>query len=350
MFREVWVEFDSLSMLRALLLLLLAIFFNWLITEGLPIERLPHVFASTFVPTGVASVAACVALCCAAHRLGFLEDLEHAIILSTGLVSGLLTCSLTIMHWDGISQRWYEGRSQFYERFARAALVASAAALVSNSFVIEEGAALSFLSVTVLGVIAWSVGSVKALVLWVGVGVSLVASRSYRGCREEQGECWTAGQGVGSGQASRGALVLALGCIAGVVAAARRHVGWRGHGCLVAGLLCCAHWAVGWGSLGSPGRSRLVARGAWLVVAVTLALAWRRDGGPAQALAASTLTLFVANALVLGATFAPAACLAVLAGYLTLSLVAMLKGDGAGKFCKWSCMIFLFLEQRLSLV
>lgn len=330
------MEFDSLSMLRALLLLLLVIFFNWLISEGIPLERLSNIFASSFVPTGVVSMAVCVAICCTAYYFKILEDLEHAIYLSTGLVSGGMTCVLVIMHWDGITQRWHDGRSQFYERFARAALVASAAILVSNSFVIEEGASLSFLALTVLGLMAWNVGTIKALAFWVGCGIVLALSRNYRGCREEQGDCWVAGGGTPTGQASRAALVLALGSVAAVVAVARRYVGWRGHGVVVAGLLACAHWAVGWGSLGSPSRSRLLARLSWLVIGTMFALIWRRDTRETTVpLTVFSLLLFVGNTLVLGASLAPSAVLAMLSGFLALNVVAMLKNEGS-KFCEYA--------------
>lgn len=334
-FREVWVEFDSLSMLRALLLLLLAIFFNWLITEGLPMERLPHVFASTFVPTGLISMAVCIGVCYTAYYFKLLEDLEHAIILSTGLISASITCVLIIMHWDGISQRWYEGRSQFYERFARAALVASAAVLVSNSYIIEEGAGLAFLSMTVLALMAWNVGTFSALLLWIGCGMILAGSRSYRGCREEQGDCWTAGAGVPTGQSSRLALVLAMGSVAAVVAICRRHVGWRGYALVVAGLLAGSHWAMGWGSLGSPSRSKLLARAAWLVLATLFALLWKREGrGATLPLMACGLLLFVANTLVLGVSYAPSAVLTLLVAFLAMNLVSVLKNEGSTKFCK----------------
>ncbi|XP_063830696.1 uncharacterized protein LOC135079979 isoform X2 [Ostrinia nubilalis] len=353
-FREVWVEFDSLSMLRALLLLLLAIFFNWLITEGLPIDRVPLVFASTFVPTGFLAMAVCVGVCYSAYFFELLDDLEHAIILSTGLISGAISCTLVIMHWDGITQRWYEGRSLFYERFARAALVASAAVLVSNSYIIEEGAGLSFLSLSVLALIAWNVGTIKVIALWACCGVVLAVSRSYRGCREEQGDCWTAGEGVPSGQASRGALVLALGSVAAVVAVARRHVGWRGYGVVLSGLFACAHWAVGWGSLGSPSRSRLLARGSWLVITTMFALLWRRDGqGAALPLTVCGLLFYVANALVLGASYAPSAALALLTGFLVLTIVSTEKNSTSTKFslstrcsssvaCAWALLASYF--------
>ncbi|XP_037961946.2 GPI ethanolamine phosphate transferase 3 [Plutella xylostella] len=349
-FREVWVEFDSLSMLRALLLLTLAIFFNWLITEGIPMERLPNIFASTFVSTGLISMAVCVVFCYTAYFFELLEDVEHAIFLSTGLMSGLLTCSLVIMHWDGITQRWYEGRSQLHERFSRSALVGSAAVLVSNSFIIEEGAVLSFLSLTILALIAWNVKTIKALALWVSFGAVLAATRVYRGCREEQGDCWTAGGNQPTGQASRAALVLALGSMAAVVAVARRHIGWRGYGVVLAGLFACAHWAVGWGTLGSPGRSKLLARGAWLVIVTMLLLLFRRDGrGAILPVSVCGLLLYVASSLVLGAALAPAAGLGLLAGCLAVALVAMVKTEGVTKFslsarcssstiCLWSLL------------
>lgn len=327
-------------MLRALLLLLLAIFFNWLITEGLPMDRVPLIFASSFVPTGLLAMAVCIGVCYSAFYFEILEDLEHAIILSTGLVSGAITCALVIMHWDGITQRWYEGRSLFHERFSRSALVASAVVLVSNSYIIEEGAGLSFLALSGLGLMAWNVGTIKGLVMWVLCGVVMAGSRSYRGCREEQGDCWTAGEGVPSGQATRAALVLALGSVAGVVAVARRHVGWRGYGVVLSGLFACAHWAVGWGTLGSPGRSRLLARGAWLVLASMFALLWRRDGrGATLPLTVCGLLFYVANTLVLGATFAPAAALALVTGFLVLNIVSLTKNSGNPKFCKFTFLL-----------
>ena len=339
-FREVWVEFDSLSMLRALLLLLLAVFFNWIITEGIPVEHIPYVFASSFVPCGLISMAVCIAICYTGFYFQILEDLIHAIILSTGLISGTITCVLVIMHWDGIAQRWYEGRSQFYERFARAALFASAVVLVSNSYIIEEGATLSYLCLTVLGLMAWNVGNVKSLMLWAGFGVVMGLTRSYRGCREEQGDCWTNGGNISSGNASRAALILALGSVAAVVAVARRHVEWRGYGIVIAGIFACAHWAVGWGSLGSPSRSKMLARGAWLVILTMFALLFRRDGkGPTLPLVVAGLLFYLANTLVLGAAFAPTAGLALISGFLTLNLVSMLKTEGSTKFCKY---LYLF--------
>ncbi|XP_034835207.1 GPI ethanolamine phosphate transferase 3 isoform X1 [Maniola hyperantus] len=332
-FREVWVEFDSLSMLRALLLLLLAIFFNWIITEGIPIERIPHVFASTFVPSGLVSMAVCIGVCYTAYYFEILENLEHSIILSTGLVSGAITCVLVIMHWDGITLRWSEGRPQFYERFARSALFASAAVLVSNSYIIEEGATLSYLALTVLGLLAWNVGTMKSLLLWAGFGVVMALTRPYRGCREEQGDCWTAGEGNSTGNASRAALVLALGSVAAVIAIARRHVEWRGYGVVIGGIFACAHWAVGWGSLGSPSRSRILARGAWMVIIAMFVLLWRKDGrGATMPLVVSGLLFYLANALVLGAAFAPTAGLALLSGFIALNIVPLLKTEGSTKF------------------
>ncbi|XP_026762964.2 GPI ethanolamine phosphate transferase 3 isoform X2 [Galleria mellonella] len=332
-FRDVWVEFDSLSMLRALLLLLLAIFFNCLITEGLPIDKIPHVFASSFIPSGIISVTICIGICYTAFYFQLLEDVEHAVILSTGLVSGALICALVIMHWNGITQRWYETRLLFYERFARAALVGSAAILVSNSYIIEEGASLAFLSLSILATIVWNIGTIKALALWASCGIVLALSRSYRGCREEQGDCWTQGGGASAGPASRAALVLALGSVAATVAVARRHIGWRGHGVVLSGLFTCAHWAVGWGSLGSPSRSRLLARGAWLVLGSMFVLLWRKENRDATLpLTVCGLLLYVANSLVLGAAFAPSAALALLSGFLVLNIVPMMKSEGSTKF------------------
>lgn len=329
------MEFDSLSMLRALLLMFIAIFFNWLITDGIPMESLPAIFASTFVSTAIVCMGSCVVLCSVAYHFELIESFKHAVFLSIGLVSGAMTSVLVILHWDGISDRWYNGRSRSYERFSRTCLVASAAVLASNSFIIEEGASLSFLALTVLGMMAWNIATLKAAALWASCGVVLALSRNYRGCREEQGECWTNGMGVPGRQATRAALVLALGSVAATVAVARKYLGWRGHGVVVAGLLACAHWATGWGTLGSLSRSRLLARLSWLVLGTMFLLLWRRDNTITLLLSVTSLLLFVGNTLALGAAFAPSAVLAVLAGFLALNMVAMLKNDGNPKFCKY---------------
>ncbi|XP_050674696.1 GPI ethanolamine phosphate transferase 3 isoform X2 [Leptidea sinapis] len=338
-FREVWVEFDSLAMMRSLLLLLLAIFFNWIISEGIPLERIPFVFSSSFVPTGLVSVAICISVCYSAFYFALLDNLESAIILSTGLISGTLTCALVILHWDGITQKWYEGRTHFYERFARTALFASAAVLVSNSYIIEEGTVLSYLSLSVLGLIAWNVGTVKALGLWASCGLALALTRSYRGCREEQGDCWTSGQNGLTGEASRGALVLALGSVAATVSIARRNVNWRGYGVVLAGIFTCAHFAVGWGSLGSLNRSRLLARVAWLFIVTSFGLLLKKDrSGPITPLIICSLLFYLSNCLVLGVSFAPTAALALLSGFLSLNVVSMLKNDATSKLsCSARC-------------
>ncbi|XP_072942845.1 GPI ethanolamine phosphate transferase 3 isoform X2 [Epargyreus clarus] len=332
-FREVWVEFDSLSMMRALLLLLIVIFFNWLICEGIPIDRIPLIFASNFVSSGLSGIVISVVCCYTAYYFNSLEDVEYTLIFSTGLVSGAVVCALVVMHWDGITNRWYESRSQFYERFARAAFVASAAVLVSNSYIIEEGAGLSFLTLSVLGLMAWNIGTIRAMAVWVACGVALAMTRPYRGCREEQGDCWTAGGNMPTGQTSRVALVLALGSTSAVIAVTRRYIGWRGYGIVLGGIFACAHWAVGWGSLGSPSRSRLLARGAWLAITAMFILLWRRENrGAALPVIVCGLVIYLANTLVLGASYAPSAALALLLGYLTLNIVTQLKTDGAPKF------------------
>ncbi|XP_059060783.1 GPI ethanolamine phosphate transferase 3 isoform X2 [Achroia grisella] len=351
LFRDVWVEFDSLYMMRALLLLLIAIFFNCLIAEGLPMDRIPQIFSSSFIVSGIIALTVCVTMCYTAFYLDLIEDLEHAILLSTGLISGVVICALVILHWNSITQRWYETPLLFYERFARAALIGSAVLLVSNSYIIEEGVCLSFLTLSVLATIVWHIRTIKAVALWACSGVVLAVSRSYRGCREEQGDCWTQGGGVNSADpASRAALVLALGSVAAIVAVARRHIGWRGHGVVVCGLFTCAHWAVGWGNLGSPSRSRLLARGAWLVIGCIFVLLWREDGrGAILPLTVCGLMFYIGNSLVLGVAYAPTAALALLSGILVLYIVSTMKNEGSTKFalstrcsssvaCLWALM------------
>ncbi|RZC40659.1 GPI ethanolamine phosphate transferase 3, partial [Asbolus verrucosus] len=46
---EVWIQFDSFSMTRGLLFLFLSLFFVYMITDGIPSNRLPEIFMSSFV-------------------------------------------------------------------------------------------------------------------------------------------------------------------------------------------------------------------------------------------------------------------------------------------------------------
>lgn len=330
-FREVWVEFDSLSMLRALLLLLLAIFSNWLITDGIPLDRISNIFSSNFVPIGILCNAVAVGVCFTAYYFELLTDLVHGIILSTGLISGVVVCVLIVIQWVGICQRWHETKLQFYERFSRTTLIVSALALVSNSYVIEEGASLAFLVLSILILIVLNISTVKALSLWIGCGVVLLVSRSYRGCREEQGDCWTSKST--SGLDSREELILALTSMAVVIACTRHYVGWRGHGVVFTGLLSCSHWAVGWGSLGSPSRARLLARITWVLLASMFILLWRRDGrGPLIPVSVLNLLVYIASTMVLGVSMVPTALLAFVSGFLVIYIVSNMKNDSSAKF------------------
>lgn len=149
---EVWVQFDSFSMSRGLLLLFLTIFFVYMIIDGIPSERLPEIFMTSFLVCSYAAVSIAVAISCVLYYLELVEDLLLNIYFSTGLMSLFMLIMLIIQNWEVIALHWYERSKQnrIPNLILRLILIFSACGVFSNSYIIEEGSVFLFLLTTII--------------------------------------------------------------------------------------------------------------------------------------------------------------------------------------------------------
>lgn len=193
MCQEVWIQFDSFSMSRGLLLIFLTIFFCYMIIDGIPADKLPEIFQSSFLPCSYGAMFFATSVSVICYWFSIIDNLELTILFSTGMVSVFMLAMLVIQNWELIAQHWYDNarKRNWVDGTARATLALSACALFSNSYIVEEGAVLSYLLLSLLLVICFNSGLPKVLFpLFICSAISLACSRYYRVCREEQGECY----------------------------------------------------------------------------------------------------------------------------------------------------------------
>ncbi|XP_063922047.1 GPI ethanolamine phosphate transferase 3-like [Zophobas morio] len=149
---KVWIQFDSFSMTRGLLFLFLSLFFVYMITDGIPSNRIPEIFMSSFLTCSysVLFLATCVSIIL--YHFNFVDHLISTIFFSTGLVSQIMLVMLVIQNWELISLNWYDRsrREKILNLVCRLVLIFHLGGLFSNSFVVEESSVLLFLLATVI--------------------------------------------------------------------------------------------------------------------------------------------------------------------------------------------------------
>lgn len=282
MCQEVWIQFDSFSMSRGLLLIFLTIFFCYMIVDGIPPERLPEIFQSSFLLCSYGAMFFAALFSVACYYFSLVDDLELTILFSTGMISVFMLAMLVIQNWELIAQNWYENarRRDWVDGAARASLALSTCALFSNSYIVEEGAVLSYLLLSLLLVTSYSSGIPKLLYpLLVCTATSLAASRFYRVCREEQGECYF--KTAEAGQTSPIHLVTGLVALALFVSLTRlwlRSCGnlvspdailWR-YAPTVAAVCTGGYWVASWGPHKVSWRADSLARVVFGILAVSV--------------------------------------------------------------------------------
>lgn len=152
MCEEVWVQFDSFSMSRGLLLLFLTIFFVYMIIDGIPSERLPEIFMTSFFVCSYIAIFIAVGISCVLYYLDLVEDLLLNIYFSTGLMSLFMLIMLVIQNWEVIALHWYERskKNRIPNLILRLILIFSVCGVFSNSYIIEEGYVFLFLLITIV--------------------------------------------------------------------------------------------------------------------------------------------------------------------------------------------------------
>lgn len=269
MCQEVWIQFDSFSMSRGLLLIFLTIFFCYMIVDGIPPERLPEIFQSSFLWCSYGVMALAVLVSIVGHMFFHVENLELTILFSTGMVSVFMLAMLVIQNWDMIAQHWYDTskKRSCMDYSARATLALSACGLFSNSYVVEEASVSYFLFISLLLAACYSANLPrKVMPLFFLLGALMTFSRFYLNCREEQGECYF-NKLAETTQNTSPAVCMSLFALALLVMQTRSWLMncgnlsapdtllWR-YGPIVTAVITGAHWILSWGLPGSKQQAR----------------------------------------------------------------------------------------------
>lgn len=203
MCEDVWIQFDSFSMTRGLLILFLTTFCVFLIVDGIPMDRLDGIFTSTFISYSYCAVGLSGLVSCALYYLKFVDNLLLSVYFTTSTVSLFMLAVLIIQNWETIALYWYERRLKSKPRdlFFRLILVLNVCTVFSNSFVVEEASALLYLYVGVVIFVCYnSLGTEKKwkfriLIISMAFTASVLSRLStyFWQCREEQEWCLTFG-------------------------------------------------------------------------------------------------------------------------------------------------------------
>lgn len=221
MCEEVWVQFEPFLMTRGLLFLFLSIFFIFLIADGIPLDRLPEIFQSSFLLCSYVTLLIAAVIGTVLHYLKLGDNLLPNIFFATGLVSQFMLVMLIIQNWEMISLNWYSKskKDRIPNLICRLVLVFNLCGLFSNSYIIEESFVLLFFLVTVIlvgtmsvispnisveskkknwqsGLLKWS--KLKFALLAVIIAVLVRSSMYFWRCREEQQWCFESPHEVGT--------------------------------------------------------------------------------------------------------------------------------------------------------
>lgn len=193
---DVWVQFDSFSISRGLLLLFLSIFFVYMIVDGIPAQRLSEIFMSTFLISSYIALLIASIFSCILYYFELVDNLLLNIYFSTGIASLFMLAMLVIQNWEVIALHWYERtkKNKLPNLFFRLILILSVCGVFSNSYIVEESYVLLFLSITIVcfNVYGANLRSNQKRTLFILIvsicGLSRLAMYFWR-CREEQQWC-----------------------------------------------------------------------------------------------------------------------------------------------------------------
>lgn len=200
---RVWVQFDAFSMTRGLLFLFLSMFFVYMIVDGIPSNRLPEIFMSSFLTCSYSVLFLAVCVATILYHFNYVTNLTSTIFFATGLVSQFMLGMLVVQNWELISLNWYDRskRERIPNLICRLVLVFHLCGLFSNSFVVEESSVLLFLLTTVILIGSLSVcqgetkkkiprGKFRLIFIALGMLVLVRISMYFWRCRDRLEQPW----------------------------------------------------------------------------------------------------------------------------------------------------------------
>ncbi|KAK4885469.1 hypothetical protein RN001_001740 [Aquatica leii] len=208
MCEEVWIQFDSFSMSRGLILSFMTIFLVYMIVAGIPNSQLPDIIKSSFLPCSYAALLFACGISIVCFYFSLVDTLSVTIYFGTGLVSVFMLSVLVIQNWESISIHWFDlsTKRSTIDLLLRLIFLFSWCGLLSNSYIVEEGNASMFLLFTTILLIVYdcnlqkkltlsnfrqklSWSKLKLLLMVIFVGILIRLSTLFFKCREEQPQC-----------------------------------------------------------------------------------------------------------------------------------------------------------------
>ncbi|GLV36572.1 Phosphatidylinositol glycan anchor biosynthesis class O [Carabus blaptoides fortunei] len=213
---EVWIQFDSYSMSRGLLIVFLTIFFVYTIIDGIPTEKLTSVLLTSFVWCSLIMVSVAIAFSFVCYYFSAVESFELTLFFSTGMISVFMLAVLVIQNWETIAIHWYECTKirRWLDVACRVVLLLFVCVVFTNSYILEEASVLAYLLLAAVIFIIYNtlthvsakvrtndkitlnyikprLGSLKTKLIIMGllVGGFIRFSMQYWRCREEQKWC-----------------------------------------------------------------------------------------------------------------------------------------------------------------
>lgn len=152
MCEEVWIQFDSFSMSRGLVLIFISIFLVYMVITGIPSTQLPQIFMSSFLSCSYVALIAATIISVGCSYANLVENLMSTIFFLTGIVSVFMLAVLVIQNWDVIAIHWYDLSKYrtITDFICRLVFLLSWCGLLSNSYIVEEGSVLLYLLLTLL--------------------------------------------------------------------------------------------------------------------------------------------------------------------------------------------------------
>ena len=155
MCEEVWVQFDSSSMSRGLILIFISIFFVYTTADSIPKNNLSRILSSSFLYLLYSSLLTITVLFFILYQFRILTAFFSNVFFFSNMISVFMFATLLGQHWDTISLHWYNsGRKRSWNEIAcRLIFFISLCVFFSNSFVVEEAYVSLFLLTTIIFII-----------------------------------------------------------------------------------------------------------------------------------------------------------------------------------------------------
>lgn len=158
---EVWVQFDSFSMSRGLVLTFLLISFTFFIIEGIPCNQFNTVLDGSFLWIVYSTVLMSIVASFVLESYKLIDDMYLLMYVLTLTVSIFIMAIVVVQNWGEITILWFNTSKNrdWIDFIARFIHLCSILLMFSNSFVVEEGTVLSYMLNSVIWLIVYNINT-----------------------------------------------------------------------------------------------------------------------------------------------------------------------------------------------